>query len=390
MSEQDTLYLDNAATTLKAEPVLRAISDYYRFHCAPIHRSAYPRGYDATEAYEAGRQKVADFIGAAANEVIVTKSATEGINQVAYGWALPRLKSGKQIWITDLEHNANYLPWQRVCDQTGATLRRIAVNDDGSLDLDEPDIWGEDTVLIAVSHCSNVIGGEFPVKEICQRASGKGIAVLVDAAQSVGHQSLDIRDIGCDFLVFSAHKMYGPEGIGILYCHSARQQQMSPLLLGGGIVSDISTDGNIKWLNSVERFESGSPHAAGMAGLVAAIDSVQYLGIDNIKSHLFSLESQARTQLQALPEVSVLPRGGAAQGSCLLSFSVKGVHPHDLADVIWESAGISLRTGSHCAHLLMNRYQMSALTRISFAAYNSDKAMSSLTTAVKKAINQFG
>jgi cysteine desulfurase/selenocysteine lyase len=381
-------YLDNAATTQKPESVIAAISECYREFNAPIHRGLYPLAEEATRRYEQARAAVAGFIGAPlAEQLVFTHSATEAINMVAYGWARPRLAPGERIWVTRMEHHANLLPWQRVCRERGAELRVIELGEDGSLDWQAAaGLFDSRTRLISLCHVSNVLGIENPVQAVCARASAEGIPVLVDAAQSVAHTRVDATALGCDFLAFSAHKMYGPTGIGALYAKPARLEEMEPLLVGGGMVDQV-TMAAASWAKSPERFEAGSPNLAGAAGFAAAVEYLTGLGMDAIHAHVSRLTRQAVAALAEVPGLRLIPER-SVERSAIVSFVIDGVHPHDLAQVAGEQ-GVALRAGHHCCQPLMRHLGVAATTRASVAVYNSAADIDALLRAIDAARRLF-
>jgi cysteine desulfurase/selenocysteine lyase len=381
-------YLDNAATTQKPESVIAAISECYREFNAPIHRGLYPLAEEATRRYEQARATVAGFIGAPlAEQLVFTHSATEAINMVAYGWARPRLAPGERIWVTRMEHHANLLPWQRVCRERGAELRVIELGEDGSLDWQAAaGLFDSRTRLISLCHVSNVLGIENPVQAVCARASAEGIPVLVDAAQSVAHTRVDATALGCDFLAFSAHKMYGPTGIGALYAKPARLEEMEPLLVGGGMVDQV-TMAAASWAKSPERFEAGSPNLAGAAGFAAAVEYLTGLGMDAIHAHVSRLTRQAVAALAEVPGLRLIPER-SVERSAIVSFVIDGVHPHDLAQVAGEQ-GVALRAGHHCCQPLMRHLGVAATTRASVAVYNSAADIEALLRAIDTARRLF-
>ena len=383
-------YLDNAATTHKPLVVIDAISDCYSNYYGPIHRGLYPLAEEATRRYEQARQRLAGYLGASsANELVFTRSATEAINMVAWGWARERLQPGDRIWVSRMEHHANYLPWQRVCRERGAELRIIELNDDGSLDLaGAPELFDARTKVIALCQVSNVLGVENPLRELCGTARDHGIPVLVDAAQSVSHLPLDVVELGCDFLACSAHKMYGPAGIGLLYGRAERLAQMTPLLVGGGMVDEVGEGtADSSWSEAPACFEAGSPNLADAVGFAAAADYLDGLGRARVQAHLATLTAIAAEALVELPGLRLLPGEGTPQ-SALLSFTLDGVHPHDLAQVAGEQ-GVAIRAGHHCAQPLLRSLGLAATARASFGVYNDMDDVDALVRAVDSARRMF-
>lgn len=376
-------YLDNAATTHKPAAVIDAVANCYRERYGPVNRGLYPLAETATEAYESARTSVAGFIGAQeARGVVFTRSATEALNLVAQGWARHRLRPGDDVWVTRMEHHANFLPWQRVCVQTGARLRIVELDDDGSLDLDTADgLFGARTRLIAVTHLSNVLGVLNPVEHIVAEARARGIAVVVDAAQSVAHAPVDFGALGCDFLAFSAHKMYGPTGIGVLAIRPDRLNEIEPLLVGGGMVDEVG-DMLSSWGEMPDRLEAGSPDLAGAAGLAAAVDYLRQMDTERIRVQLDALTESTVEALRGLPDVEVYgPRAGAAGRMGIVSFNVTGIHPHDLAQIAGER-GVAIRAGHHCCQPLMRHLGVPAVARASLGVYNTRDDIDALIDAI--------
>lgn len=382
-------YLDNAATTHKPQAVIAAISACYREFYATVHRGLYPLAEEATRRYENARDTVARFIAApASSQLVFTRSTTEAINMVAYGWARPRLSPGERIWVTRMEHHANLLPWQRVCKERGAELRVIELREDGSLDWQDAEgLFDRRTRLIALCHVSNVLGFVNPVQAICAEAAAQGIPVLVDAAQSVAHLAVDATRLDCDFLAFSAHKMYGPCGIGALYARPQRLEEMEPLLVGGGMVDEVTLDGS-SWAAYPARFEAGSPNLADAFGFAAAVDYMAQLGRVRIHGHVSALTRQALDALANVAGLRLLPQR-SVERSGIISFTLDGIHPHDVAQIAGEQ-GVALRAGHHCCQPLMQHLGLAATVRASFAVYNSEADIDALLRAIDEARRVFG
>lgn len=381
-------YLDNAATTQKPQAVVDAIVNSYAGEYGPVHRGLYPLAEAATDSYERARQTLADFVGAtSADEIVFTRSATEAINQVAFGWARPRLRPGDRVFVSRMEHHANYLPWQRVCQETGAELRIIELDAELAPDLTgTPELFDRHTALIAVSHVSNVLGVETPLQALCAEARAQGIPVLVDAAQSVSHLPIDVATIGCDFLACSAHKMYGPAGIGLLYGRSERLAEMQPLLVGGGMVDTVGEGvAESQWAEGPARFEAGSPNLPGAAGFAAAAAFLDRLDRKRIRAHLAHL---TRTAADALTDIHGLRLLSPPTASSILSFTLDGVHPHDLAQVAGDH-GVAIRAGHHCAQPLLRSLGLSATARASLAVYNDSDDVEALVRALESARRLF-
>jgi len=308
---------------------------------------------------------------------------------VAWGWARERLQPGDRIWVSRMEHHANYLPWQRICRDRGAELRIIELDEDGCLDLaGSPELFAPETRMIALCQVSNVLGVENPLRELCATARAHDIPVLVDAAQGVSHLPLDVSVLGCDFLACSAHKMYGPSGIGLLYGRAQRLAEMDPLLLGGGMVDEVGEGtADSTWTGMPARFEAGSPNLAGAVAFAAAADYLQELDLDRIHAHLRMLTSAAAEALTELPGLRLLPRAQTPR-SAILSFTLDAVHPHDLAQVAGEQ-GVAIRAGHHCAQPLMRSLGLMATARASFGVYNDMGDVEALVRAVDSARRLF-
>ncbi len=395
------VYLDSGATSQKPVQVLDAERSFYELHNSAAHRGTHLLGEEATDVYEGARDKVAAFIGAEPGEVVFTKNATEAINLVAYAMsnatvsaAFPgsqrfRVLPGDEILITEMEHHANLVPWQQLCERTGATLRWLGVTDDGRLDLDHLDgmITGR-TKIVAVTHQSNVTGTIPPVAEIARAAHEKGALVLADGAQSVPHQPVDVAALGVDFLAFSSHKMLGPYGIGVLFGRAELLEAMPPFLTGGSMIEVVRMEGST-FLPPPARFEPGVPAVAEAAGLAAAVDYLTGLGLGNVAAHEESLTAHALDALREINGVRILgpdttkDRGGA------VSFEVQGVHPHDVGQVL-DELGIAVRTGHHCAWPLHRALGVQASTRASFYVYNTHAEVDALAEGIRYAQRFFG
>ncbi len=380
------IYLDSGATSQKPVQVLDAERSFYERHNGAAHRGTHLLGEEATDVYEGARAKVAAFIGADVGEVVFTKNATEAINLVAYTM---QASPGDEILITEMEHHANLVPWQQLCQRTGATLRWLSVTPDGRLDLDHLDqmITGR-TKLVAVTHQSNVTGTIPPVAEIARAAHDQGALVLADAAQSVPHQPVDVAALGVDFLAFSGHKMLGPYGIGVLFGRANLLEAMPPFLTGGSMIEMVRMEGST-FLPPPQRFEPGVPAVAEAAGLGAAIDYLTTLGMDNVAAHEESLTAHALDALREINGVRILgpdttkDRGGA------VAFEVEGVHPHDVGQVL-DELGVAVRTGHHCAWPLHRALGVQASTRATFYVYNNHAEVQALADGIRYAQRFFG
>ena len=392
------VYLDSGATSQKPVQVLDAERSFYELHNSAAHRGTHLLGEEATDVYEGARAKVAAFIGADVGEVVFTKNATEAINLVAYamsnatatgGSSRFRVLPGDEILITEMEHHANLVPWQQLCERTGATLRWLSVTPDGRLDLDNLDsmITGR-TKLVAVTHQSNVTGTIPPVTDIARAAHEKGALVLADAAQSVPHQPVDVAALGADFLAFSGHKMLGPYGIGVLFGRADLLEAMPPFLTGGSMIEVVRMEGST-FLPPPQRFEPGVPAVAEAAGLGAAVDYLSGLGMSAVAAHEESLTAHALDALREINGVRILgpdttkDRGGA------VAFEVEGVHPHDVGQVL-DELGVAVRTGHHCAWPLHRALGVQASTRATFYVYNTHAEVDALADGIRYAQRFFG
>ena len=385
---QPLRYLDNAATTLKPRAVIEAISECQSRFNGPVHRGLYALAEQASQHYEAARQRVAQFVNApSAGNIVFTASATQSINLVA--WAQQHIGAGDQIYLTRLEHHSNYLPWQRLSWQRQARLKLIELNTDGSLDLDAAEeLFDPRTKLIALSHASNVTGLLLPVQQICARARTANIPTLVDSAQAVHHQAIDVQALGCDFLTFSGHKIFGPNGIGVLYVSPEYLGQMQPLMLGGGMVDSVGADfASTQFADPPASLEAGSQNLTGAHGLAAAIDFLVATRARAGSEYLTNLVSAAKQQLRAIPGVELLPCPEDQAGS-LFAFNLSGVHPHDVAQVAAES-NLALRAGHHCAQPLMQSLGIAASVRASFSFYNDADDIEALVSAIHRARKEF-
>jgi cysteine desulfurase / selenocysteine lyase len=388
-NDKPLVYLDSGATSQHPTVVLDAEREYYERHNAAAHRGTHLLGQEATEIYEGTRAKVASFLGAARpEEIVFTKSATEGINLVAFGLAWS-LRPGDEILISEIEHHANLVPWQQLCERTGATLRWFGVQPDGRLDLSNADeLINSRTKLVAVTHQSNVTGVVPPVAEIAAAAHAQGALVLADGAQSVPHQPVDVSRLGADFLVFSGHKMLGPSGIGVLWARRELLEAMPPFISGGSMIEVVRMEGST-FLPPPDRFEAGVPAAAQAVGLAAACDYLDALGMPNVAAHEEALTAHALEVLSGISGVRILGpldtdhRGGA------VSFVVDGIHPHDVGQVL-DELGIAVRTGHHCAWPLHRALGAQASTRATFYVYNSRDEVDALADGIRQAQEFFG
>lgn len=386
------IYLDSGATSQKPESVIKAESDFYRNTNAAVHRGAHLLAEEASEAYEGARANLARFIGAQTDEVIFTKSATESINIIAYslGNSESRLhiKSGDEIVVTQMEHHANLIPWQQLAKRTGAKLVWFPITDDGRLDItDINKIINKKTKIVAITHQSNVFGTIPPIEKISKAAHDVGALVVLDACQSAPHFAVDVKKLGADFLVFSGHKALGPTGIGILWGRADVLDQMEPALFGGSMVDSVSME-NATWAKAPRKFEAGVPNMAQAVGLSAAIDYLNVVGMKSIADHELELTKQLLDGIADLSGVNVVGPTDMKDRGGVVSFTIDGVHPHDVGQVL-DQYGIAVRTGHHCAWPLMKRLNLVGTTRASFHLYNDASDIDALLDGIKSVKEYF-
>ena len=381
------VYLDSAASSQKPVAVIEAMNRYYRDYNANVHRGIHRLSEDATNAYEGARQRIADFINANYEETIFTRNATESFNLVAYTWARANLKPGDEILTTEMEHHANIVPWQIICDMTGATLRFLPFNDDGTLALDQLDDYlTESTKLFGFTAVSNVFGTINPVRQLVNAAHGVGALAFVDGAQAVPHMAVDVQAWDCDFMAFSSHKMCGPTGIGVLYGKRAILQQMPPFMGGGDMIRRVTVEGST-WNELPYKFEAGTPSIAEGIGLGAAVDYLSELGMDNVHAHESYIANYA---LEALSEVDGLTVIGppASQRAGVAAFTLDGIHPHDIAQLL-DADGIAVRAGHHCAMPLHKKLGINSTARASFYVHTTTQEVDALVASLNKARQTF-
>lgn len=376
------VYLDNAASSQKPNQVIDAVANYYRQDNANVHRGVHRLSQRATDAYEGARDKVRGFINAQTDkEIIFVRGATEAVNLVAQSFVRPLLQAGDEILISHMEHHANIVPWQMLCEQTGAKLNIIPMTTAGELDLSTLDeLLTSKTKIMAIGHVSNALGTINPIKEMIAKAHAKNIPVLVDGAQAVPHMIVDVQDLDCDFYVFSGHKMFAPTGIGALYGKQALLEAMSPWQGGGDMILSVSF-AHTEYNELPYKFEAGTPNIAGAIGLGAAIDYMNSLGITNLAAHEHALLIAATEKVTALSGVRII--GTAKQKASVLSFMIDGIHPHDIG-TIFDQQGLAIRTGHHCAQPVMQFYGIPATARASFAFYNTFDEIDALIGGIKK------
>jgi cysteine desulfurase/selenocysteine lyase len=376
------VYLDNAATAQKPRQVLDAIQHYYAHDNANVHRGVHTLSERATAAYEAARETTRAFLNASSvAEIVFTRNATEAINLVARAWGDANVRAGDRVLITAMEHHSNIVPWQLLCERAGGTLDVVPIDDRGDLVMDELERkLAARPKIVAVAHQSNALGTVNPVAEIVQLARRVGAAVLVDGSQAVVHTPVDVRAIGADFYVFTAHKLYGPTGMGVLYGREAVLEAMPPFLGGGDMIRTVTLEKST-WNDLPYKFEAGTPHIAGAVALDAAIKYVLGVGYDAIAAHEAALLAEATAALEAIPGVRIV--GTAKRKASVLSFVMDGIHPHDIGTVV-DREGVAIRTGHHCAQPVMDRLGIPATARASFAMYNTHDEVQALASAVRR------
>ena len=381
------VYLDNAATAQKPRRVIEALDEYYRDYNSNIHRGVHTLSETATEAYEGAREKIQTFINAASHqEIIFVRGTTEGINLVAQSYGRSRLQPGDEIIISAMEHHSNIVPWQLVCEQTGAILKVIPINDAGELEMDEyKRLLGDKTRIVAVVHISNALGTINPIAEITAQAHAAGAVVVIDGAQAAPHTRLDVADLDCDFYTFSGHKLFGPTGIGVLYGKQALLEEMPPYHGGGDMIKMVTFEKTL-YNDLPYKFEAGTPYIAGVIGLGAAVEYVNDVDLDRIRDYEHELLEYATRAAASVPGLRLI--GTAAQKAGILSFVLDGIHPHDLGTIL-DHDGIAIRTGHHCAMPVMERYGIPATARASFAFYNTAEEVDKLIAGIGKAKNIF-
>ena len=383
------VYLDNAATSQKPRAVIQALTEYYETYNSNVHRGVHTLSMEATDRYEEAREKVARFINAETPESIIwTRNATESINLVAHSWAESNISEGDEIVVTRLEHHSNLVPWQRIAARNGAVLRFLELTEDGAVDMvGAASVINAKTKLLAVTHVSNSLGTVVPVKKLAGMARSVGAAVLVDGAQSVPHQPVDVEDIGCDFLALSGHKMMGPTGIGALYARREVLEQMEPFLHGGEMVLEVSYE-DASWNELPMRFEAGTPNIADAIALGAAVDYLTALGMENVREHEKQLTAYALDAFRELEEIDLFGPMDVDRRGGILSFHSFDVHPHDLGTFL-DQEGVAIRTGHHCTMPLMGVLGVPATARASLYVYNTEQEVDALVDAVKRALRYF-
>ncbi|QNE33379.1 cysteine desulfurase [Sphingomonas sp. NBWT7] len=379
-------YLDTAATSQKPRPVIDAITRGYDATYATVHRGVYQRSADMTLAYEAARRRVAGFIGGAEEEVVFVRGATEAINLVAHSWAGTQLKAGDRILLSALEHHSNIVPWQMVAERVGAAIDVVPLTADHRIDLDAmAAMLTPAHKLVALAHVSNVLGSVLDAKRATRLAHGVGARILIDGCQAVPRLPVDVVDLDCDFYVFSAHKLYGPTGLGVLWGRAELLDAMPPYQ-GGGSMIDRVTFAKTTYAPPPTRFEAGTPHIVGVLGLHAAIDYVEGIGLDRIHAHETALVRQTREALSTINSVRLF---GPEDSAGIVSFAIEGVHPHDIGTIL-DEAKVAIRAGHHCAQPLMETLGVEATARASFGVYNGPADVEALARGIERVSRIFG
>jgi len=380
-------FLDSAASSQRPQAVLDAVMHYETTSHANVHRGVYALSQRATEAFEGARERVRRFLNArSTREIIFVRGTTEAINLVAQSHARPALAVGDEILITALEHHANIVPWQLVCAATGAHLRVAPIDRRGELVFEEFErLIGPRTRLVATTHVSNALGSILPVERIVAAAHARGVPVLLDGAQAVPHERIDLQALGCDFYAFSGHKLYGPTGIGVLYGRAELLEAMPPWQGGGDMIRTVSFAGST-WNDLPWKFEAGTPNISGAVGLGAAIDYLEGLGLEAVRAHEQRLLARATAALEAIPGLTII--GTAREKASVISFVLDGVHPHDLGTIL-DSEGVAVRTGHHCAMPVMEFFDIPATARASFGCYSNDWDLERLVAALGVAAKVF-
>ncbi len=378
------IYFDNAATSQKPNCVLETLENYYSKYNSNVHRGVHELSQQATNAYEASRETVSEFIGSKkSNQIIFTKGTTDGINLVARSWAAENLKKGDEVLISTMEHHSNIVPWQMVCDQIGAKLIVAPIDQKGQLIMDEMiKMISSKTKLISISHVSNTLGTINPISEIIDVGHKNNCKVLIDAAQSIPHFSVNVEQLNCDFLVFSGHKIFGPTGVGVLYVKEEIYKEMKPFIGGGDMIKEVTFD-KTTYNEPPFMFEAGTPNIAGVIALAKAISYVQKIGMSKINSLENDLLSYATEELSKIDKLNIV--GTAIQKASVISFNYEGLHPFDIGTLL-DQMGIAIRTGHHCTQPLMNFYKIPGTARASFAFYNTIEEIEIFIKSLKKGI----
>lgn len=380
-------YLDNTATTQKPKQVLDAIRNYYEQSNANVHRGVHQLSQEASDMHDAARKKAADFIGAKQKEIIFTRNATEGVNLVRYAWGNANINTGDRIVVTEMEHHSNLVPWQLLSKEKKAKLEFIRITKDGLLDMDDAKKKIEGAKLVAFTHMSNVLGTITDARHIVRMAHDAGAITVVDAAQSVPHLKVNVKEMDADFLAFSGHKMLGPMGIGVLYGKKELLEEMQPFLAGGDMIKEVHREDAI-WNDVPHKFEAGTPDVAAAVGLAAAIDYLNEIGMDNVRKHEHELTAYALEKLSEIKDINVYGPRSADQKGGVIAFNLNGVHSHDVAGILNDD-GIAIRSGHHCAMPLLEKLGVCDACRASFYVYNTREEIDCLVDGLKKVRSVF-
>ena len=382
---KELVYLDNASTTQKPYSVINSITDFYSNYNSNIHRAVYQLAEEATTLYEQSREKIANFINVRPEEIVFTRNTTESINLIAHSWARTNLKKDDGVAITELEHHSNIVPWQILSQEIGTRLEYVGIDENGFLDLEYliELISSKKVKLVSLSHMSNVLGTIVPIERIIKIAHENDIPVLVDGAQSVPHMPVDVKNMDCDFLVFSAHKMLGPTGVGVLYAKKEILEKMRPFMGGGDMIKEVFKF-HTNYNEVPYKFEAGTPNIADVVGFGAAIDYLEKIGMENIRKHEIDLTKYALESILSINHLTVYgPRDPNYRGG-VISFNIADIHPHDLATIM-NDHGIAIRSGHHCAQVLMQRLDVPATSRASFYIYNTKEEIDKFVNAINEA-----
>lgn len=390
LMQDRTIYFDNSATSQRPQCVIDAEMDFYLNHNANPLRGSYPLSVEATDIYENARASVAKFINAAnARQIVFTRNTTESMNLVAYSYGLSNVKAGDEILVSIMEHHSNLLPWQMVCRNTGATLKFIDCEQDGSVDLDKVrELITDKTKIVAITQVSNVLGRVNPIAEIAKMAHEKNAVIVVDGAQSTPHMAVDVQALDADFFAFSGHKVFGPMGIGVLYGKKEHLKKMPPFMYGGEMIDSV-TRFDAKYAEVPHKFEGGTVNAAGAAGLAAAIRYVDSIGFDYMHERELAVTKRALEGMKAIPHVNILGSDKAEEHTGILTFTVDDVHPHDVSEIL-ISDGIAVRAGHHCAQPLLNHLGVSSTTRASFMFYNTEAEVDTFLESLSSVRERMG
>lgn len=382
LMQNKIIYIDNAATSQRPQCVIDAEGDFYKNYNANPLRGLYSLSVEATEVYENAREAVRKFIGAEkSNEIIFTRNTTESLNLIAYSYGLSNVKKGDEIVVSIMEHHSDLLPWQMVAKTCGAELKFIECAKDGSIDLEKvKELITSRTKIVAMTQVSNVLGREYPVKEIAKLAHEKGAVMVVDGAQSTPHMRVDVTDLDADFFAFSGHKLLAPMGIGVLYGKEELLEKMPPFLSGGEMIDSVTRTSAV-YAELPHKFEAGTVNAAGAAGLKAAIDYIEKVGFDYIGEREIALTSRAIEKMKKIPHVNIIGSENADEHTGIVTFTIDNVHPHDISEIL-AADGIAVRAGHHCAQPLLTHLGLNSTTRASFAFYNTEDEVDKFTDSV--------